>query len=558
MPDRLNHSSPVPTAQTSAGAPRIPPTWRWVLALGVCYTLTALVSLYLSRQPGSLATIWYANAVAIAWVAFSPWRLAPLLVLVMTTGNALANLIIGIDPFDALLFVPANATEVLLGGWLVQRAGLTQTGITTPKRLLALLAYGGLLPLLVGATLGALLLSLAGVGTLADVWRVWFEGSMIGLVSMLPLAFVLLGGWTQRQPRQLWQAKLLALLMVAVGITVLSMAYLPFPFVYVVMPLLIAAMLLPLAGALLVTLAASITIASMQALGILVLPPVTATWQQGFFYMAYAAALVPAQVLAAALAELRESHAQLEQKTAELKRANEGLQQFVRIASHDLREPLNTVVQFTDLLASDYGPELPPSGQRYLKLVHQAGTRMRTLLDDVLRFARLQADETEAPLPVSLDQTMNELRDALAARLQTTQAELTVGPLPVVLGHASLLSLLFQNLMGNALKFVPPGRAPRIAITAQTADGFACVTVADNGIGIAAHEIDKLFQPFQRLRLRREYEGNGLGLSLCQQIAHIHGGNISVSSVPGDGTRFVVKLPLAYNARSDNKPERLE
>ena len=518
---------------------------RWVLALGLCYMLTAVVSLYLSRQPGSLATIWYANAVAIAWIAFSPWRLAPLLVLAMAAGNALANVIVGINPLDALLFVPANAAEVLLGGWLLHRVGLTGTGITTPQRLLALLTYGGLVPLLAGATLGALFLSSAGMGTLGDVWLVWFEGSVIGSVSMLPLAFVLLGAWTQGPPPQWRPAQLLALLLVAVGVTVLSMAYLPFPFVYVVMPLLMAALLLPLAGALLVTLAASITIASMQALGILVPPPVTHTWQQGFFYLAYAAALVPAQVLAAALAELRDSHAQLEQKTNELKQANEGLEQFVRIASHDLREPLNTVVQFADLLATDHGAALPPSGQRYLKLVHQAGLRMRTLLDDVLRFARLKVGETEAALPVSLDHTMEELRDALAARLQSTRAELTIGPLPVVLGHASLLSLLFQNLLGNAMKFVPAGRTPHITVSAEMADGFVCVTVADNGIGIEAQEIGKLFQPFQRLHLRREYEGNGLGLSLCQQIAQIHGGHISVSSVPGEGTRFIVKLPLA-------------
>lgn len=522
-----------------------PSSVRWVWALGLCYTLSAVVSLYLSRQPGSLATIWYANAVAMAWIAFSPWRQAPLLVLTMAASHALAHLIVGADPLDALLFVPANAAEVLLGGWLLHRVGLTETGITTPKRLLALLTYGGLVPLLAGASLGALCLSLAGMGTLGDVWLVWFAGSVIGSVSMLPLAFVLLGAWTSGAPSPWWQAQLLALLMVTVGVTVLSMAYLPFPFVYVAMPLLMAALLLPLAGTLLVTLVASITIAAMHALGIFVPPPVTHTWQQGFFYLAYAASLVPAQVLAAALAELRDSHAQLEQKTNELKQANEGLEQFVRIASHDLREPLNTVVQFADLLAADHGAALPQSGQRYLKLVHQAGLRMRTLLDDVLRFARLKVGETEAALPVSLDQTMDELRDALAARLQSTRAELTIGPLPVVLGHASLLSLLFQNLLGNAMKFVPPGRTPRITVTAQAANGFACVTVADNGIGIDNQDVGKLFQPFQRLHLRREYEGNGLGLSLCQQIAQIHGGHIGVSSVPGEGTRFTVKLPLA-------------
>lgn len=533
---------------SAAGLPAarpIRPPWQSALALGLCYTLAALVSLQLSGQPGSMATIWYANALAVAWVAFSPLRQAPLLVLSMATGNALANLLLGTDPLQALLFVPANATEVLLGGWLVHRAGLTQTDIATPRRLLALLAYGGLLPLLVGATLGALLLSASGMDALGDIWLTWFAGSVIGSVSMLPLAFVLVGAWVRGPLPRLLQGRLIPLTMVSVGVTVLSTAYLTFPFVYAVMPLLMAAMLLPLGGALLVTLAVSITIVSMQALGILVPPPVTHHWQQGFFYLAFAAALVPAQVLAAALAELRASHAELEQKTAELKHANEGLEQFVRMASHDLREPLNTVVQFTGLLASDHSEALPPSGQRYLKLVHQAGMRMRTLLDDVLRFARLKMGETETPSPVSLDETVNELRDALAARLQATQAELTIAPLPVVLGHASLLSLLFQNLIANALKFMPPGRTPRIAVTAQAADGFVCVTVADNGIGIDPQDIDKLFQPFHRLHLRREYEGNGLGLSLCQQIAQAHGGSISVTSVPGEGSRFVVKLPLA-------------
>ncbi|WP_439112995.1 ATP-binding protein [Hydrogenophaga sp.] len=543
MSEQQAAAQPRPGGAGTARRTRAP--WPWALALGLCYTLAALVSLYLSGQPGSMAAIWYANALAMAWVAFSPWRQAPLLLLAMATGNALANVLLGIDPLQALLCVPANATEVLLGGWLLRRAGLTQTGIATPGRLLALLACGGLLPQLVGATLGALLLATSGMGVLGDIWLTWFAGSVIGSVSMLPLAFVLVGAWAHGPSPQLLQGRLLPLAMVSVGVTVLSAAYLTSPFVYAMMPLLMAAMLLPLTGALLVTLAVSITIASMQALGILVPPPVTHHWQQGFFYLAFAAALVPAQVLAAALAELRASHAQLEQTTTELKHANEGLEQFVRMASHDLREPLNTVVQFAGLLASDLGDTLPPSGQRYLKLVHQAGTRMRTLLDDVLRFARLKMGETETPLPVSLDQTVNELRDALAARLQATQAELTIGPLPVVLGHASLLSLLFQNLIANALKFMPPDRAPRIDVTAQAAGGFVCVTVADNGIGIDAQDIGKLFQPFHRLHLRREYEGNGLGLSLCQQIAQAHGGGISVSSVPGEGSRFVVKLPLA-------------
>lgn len=249
--------------------------------------------------------------------------------------------------------------------------------------------------------------------------------------------------------------------------------------------------------------------------------------------------------LAEALAELRASHAQLQNTAEELKLANEGLLQFVRISSHDLREPLNTVVQFVGLVEEDHSAGLPDDARHYLKLVRSAGERMRTLLDDVVRYARLQRGETEPRTPVALGPLLAELCEALAAQLDATDAELRIGALPVVQGHASLLSLLFQNLVSNALKFMPEGRAPRIEVSARSAGGMVTVTLEDNGIGITPEGMDQLFQPFARLNLRREFEGSGLGLAICRQIAEAHGGTISVRSRQGEGSAFAVTLPLA-------------
>ena len=249
--------------------------------------------------------------------------------------------------------------------------------------------------------------------------------------------------------------------------------------------------------------------------------------------------------LAEALKDLRESHTQLQKTAEELQLANEGLLQFVRISSHDLREPLNTVVQFVGLVEEDHGAELPADARHYLKLVRNAGERMRTLLDDVVRYARLQHGETEPRTPVALTPLMDELCDALAAQLDATGAQLHIGELPRVVGHASLLSQLFQNLVSNALKFVPPGGVPRIEITAQLAEGMATISVKDNGIGISSEGQGRLFQPFARLNLRREFEGSGLGLAISRQIAEAHGGTIGVQSRPGEGSTFEVRLPLA-------------
>lgn len=250
--------------------------------------------------------------------------------------------------------------------------------------------------------------------------------------------------------------------------------------------------------------------------------------------------------LAAAMKDLRASHERLRHAADDLALANEGLLQFVRMASHDMREPLNTIAQFTGLVVDDHGTTLPADAQQHLQRVLKASQRMRTLLDDVVRYARLQqAGDFEPHGPVALDTVVNDLRDALAAGLQNSGGTLHIDPLPTVQGDASLLSLLFQNLLSNALKFMPAGRAPHVRVSAVTEGGRARITVSDNGIGISPEHLERLFQPFARLHLRKEYEGAGLGLAISRQIAQRHGGDIAVTAELDQGSRFSVTLRLA-------------
>lgn len=512
-------------------------------ALMLGYALAAWVSLVLSRQPGSIAAIWYANAIAIAVFSARPTRDWPLLSLAVAVANPLANWAWGDDPAAALSFLPANLAEIVAAAWLLQRARDTVYP-GDAQRLLKLLVLGGVLPQVLGAMVGAVTVT-AGAGVdLHRVWLPWFEGSVIGAMSTLPLAYVIAHDGLRAHRASLLSATLLVMLLLAVGVALLAAALLPYPFVYMLLPLVLAATMLPFVAVALLTVAVSVTSAAALGLGVLVPPPLAAEWHQVFVYMAMAASLVPAQLLGASMAELRASRARLAERTRQLERVNDGLEQFVRIASHDLREPLNTVIQFGGLIEEERG-RLTDSGTRYLEAMLAGTRRMRNLLDDVLQYVRVQQSDPGVARTVALGDVLDDVRAALAHRIESTGARVEVSALPLVRGHASLLSLMFQNLIANAIKFMPPERTPVVQVHATIGGGHVHVTVRDNGIGIAPADLTRLFQPFQRLHLRRHYEGTGLGLALVRQIAQAHGGDVQVSSTPGEGTAFTVRLPLA-------------
>lgn len=256
-----------------------------------------------------------------------------------------------------------------------------------------------------------------------------------------------------------------------------------------------------------------------------------------------------------AIDRLRRAYGQLEERVAqrtrelqelseELARSNAELERFAYIVSHDLKEPLRSITGFSGLLQRKLGPELDPDAQQYLEFIVGGARHMQALIDGLLEYARAGREQAAAQ-PVDLGDVVDKTRTQLAVLIEETGAEVVVSaPLPRIEGDPLRLGQLFQNLIGNALKFRSEA-PPRIRIEARDSGDCWQLAVADNGIGIEPKHQQRVFEVFQRLHGREEYPGTGIGLAICKKIVESHGGRIWVESTPGAGTTFLFTLPKA-------------
>ncbi len=233
-----------------------------------------------------------------------------------------------------------------------------------------------------------------------------------------------------------------------------------------------------------------------------------------------------------------------EQKAEDLKATQHELEQFVHAASHDLQEPVRTLISYGSLLAEDIGDDLSEDARADIGHIQTAARRMQILITDLLQLSRTGRNPLQ-PTFVSLQECFDEALGSLASRVEETSASIHSAALPEVLGEPTLLSLTFQNLLGNAMKFVSPGVRPRIEVSADRDSSQWTVCVQDNGIGIRPEYAVQIFQPFKRLHGMTEYEGSGIGLAICKKAVERHGGTIWVDSQPGEGARFRFTLPAA-------------
>lgn len=244
----------------------------------------------------------------------------------------------------------------------------------------------------------------------------------------------------------------------------------------------------------------------------------------------------------------RSAQAQLDEQAAELRRSNTELEQFAYVASHDLQEPLRKVASFCQLLEKRYGDQLDERGIEYIGFAVDGAKRMQALINDLLTFSRvgrLGTTETEVQLDATLDAGLANL----ATAIEETEAQIVrpEQPLPQIIGDPMLLTMLWQNLIGNAIKFRHKDRRPRVVIECApgtgTHDGEWLLSVSDNGIGIPEEFSDKVFVIFQRLHGRDVYAGTGVGLALVKKIIEHHGGTVRIDTSYTDGTRFEFTLP---------------
>ncbi|HXJ37969.1 MAG TPA: PAS domain S-box protein, partial [Bryobacteraceae bacterium] len=227
----------------------------------------------------------------------------------------------------------------------------------------------------------------------------------------------------------------------------------------------------------------------------------------------------------------------------ELRRANEDLEQFAFSASHDLQEPLRTIKVYSELLQQDCGDAIDVEAKGYLRHICGGATRMQMLIRDLLTYT--QVAEFEKPgEPFDAGEAVAAALSGLSGLIAETSARITAGPLPTLSVHATHLEQLFQNLIGNAIKYRSPARTPVVHVTAERQGGEWVFAVSDNGIGIAPEHKEKIFGLFKRLHTNAEYSGTGIGLSICRRIVDRYHGRIWVDAEPGAGSTFRFTLPV--------------
>ena len=231
-----------------------------------------------------------------------------------------------------------------------------------------------------------------------------------------------------------------------------------------------------------------------------------------------------------------------------LQRSNRELEGFAHIASHDLQEPLRKVVAFGDRLAAKYSETLGEQGRDYLKRMQSAGKRMQNLINSLLTFSRVTTKGLPF-VPVNLVKVTRDVLSDLEVRIEQANAHIEIGDLPTIDADPLQMPQLLQNLISNALKFAKKDTPPLIKIYGKVIQDYggnnlSQLTVEDNGIGFDEKYADRIFDIFQRLYGREEYEGSGIGLSICRKIVERHNGKITAESSPGKGTSFIITLPL--------------
>ncbi len=262
------------------------------------------------------------------------------------------------------------------------------------------------------------------------------------------------------------------------------------------------------------------------------------------------------------ISERKQAEQELARINAQLEQRNRELQDFAYVASHDLQEPLRKIRAFADLMREDYDDAVDENGRYYLERMQDAAARMSRLITDLLAYSRVTTKARPFDR-VDLNEVAADVLSDLEVQISEVDGRVEVGPLPAIDADPTQMRQLLQNFIANALKFHRPGVRPVVALQASLeddADGeearAVCrLVIRDNGIGFDEKYLDRIFTPFQRLHSRSTYAGTGMGLAICRRIAERHQGRITARSRPGEGTTFIVTLPVHQpNHQAEDEP----
>jgi len=546
--------------------------WRAVriLLAAVAYVVIAKVSQVYFVGPEVSAFFWPPSGFMLAMFLLSPRREWAVLVPVFFAANAVANIIDGDRFVVGLGFGTANTVESLAAAWLLTRFLPAPLTMTKLREVIALVGLACLVSNALTALVGATVVNYFFHAPFVPAWRVWWAADSVGMLLVTPVMVTwAVGGLASL--RSLTGARALEAVALLGGMTAVTLfvflsepagtsILLPLP--YTTFPFLLwAAVRFGPRGGSLVSLAMAVMAVFLTVKGFGPFDTVgDSTTQKVLSVQAFIGiGALCAMMLAAVMNELRLSdealrvlnaglEERIRERTKELARSNAELEQFAYAASHDLQEPLRAVAGTTQMLQQRYGALLDDKGNELIRHAVSGATRMKTLINDLLAFARVGAKAAQAR-EVDCNFIIKEVLVNLAMSVSESNAAVTFEGLPTVRADPTQLVQLFQNLIGNAIKFRGEHR-PEIQIRAERLGNEVKFAVTDNGIGIEAQYLDQVFGVFQRLDTGRDYPGNGIGLAICKKIVEYQGGRIWAESEPGRGTSFFFTFPSAPPARA--------
>lgn len=531
-----------------------------VLGTALAYFIVGRLSLLLAVPPGLASPIWPAAGLAVA--AAARWRRDGLFGVFL--GSVLCNASIlwgGHGPAAALglacVIAAGSTAQAWVAAFLIWRLETTSIGLFRSARGVLALSAGVGAATTIAAAIGAGVARAADPGANMSLnFMTWWLGDMLGIMLTTP---VLLGRAPNLSPRRgtVFAAAAAASALASWPVFFSKdggLVHAPYPsFIAMV----VAAALLGRAGTL--ACAWALVVVSLRGLAMGLGPfddaahPLASL--QGFLN----AVVLTGLTLAGAIERQREVEAELERANASLearvrerteelqnavtalKRSNQDLEQFAHAASHDLKEPLRKIGSFLELLERDYGGKLGDRAKEWILHAVSGAHRLGALIDDLLAYSRVgRADEPAQR--VALERVLTAVLGDLDQAIREAGAIVEVGELPVVSGVPPQMRQLLQNLVSNAVKFRGE-RSPRVRIGATRDGPWWIITVADNGIGIHPAYFESIFGMFKRLHPASVYPGTGVGLALVKRIVERHGGTIGVSSVPGEGSTFSIRLP---------------
>jgi signal transduction histidine kinase len=536
-----------------------PSTLAVIIGLTTVYVAAGKLALRVAFLNPSASAVWPPTGIALAALLVFGLRAWPAVLL----GAFLVNLTTAGNVATSLGIATGNALEAIVGALLVERFAGGRDAFQRPYDFWKFGVLAGFIATTISPTFGVTSLCLGGFTRWADygpVWLTWWLGDLGGALIVAPPLLLWASnprpGWSRRQALE---GSVILLLLCVVGelefLGYLLPGFSRYPLSFLCIPplLWVAFRFGPretaTAGLVLLIIATSGTLRGFgpySEFG----PNASLLLLQAFMIVA----VVTAMSLASVVNERRRAHAMLELQAAELARSNAELEQFAYVASHDLQEPLRTVTNFVQLLAKRYRGRLDRDADDFIQYVVGGTVRMAQLIDDLLDYSR--AGRADQPMkPTDCGETLAQAVANLDLSIRESGAVVRHDGLPTVIGNPSLLTQLFQNLIGNAIKFRSADR-PEIRVSAGRRGDEWLFSIQDNGIGIAPQYAERIFVIFQRLHGRSEYPGTGVGLAICKRIVTRHGGRIWVESQPGRGSTFYFTLPTAGTTGGTGLPAR--